>query len=850
MESRHEMSIANILYLFRARLRARVVLVQDVLALCGIAVGVALLFASQVAGTSLSRSVSQLDRQIVGGAQFQLDSRGPEGFNEELLRSVRHVPGVQTALPVLEQAATVIGPGGRRSVDLIGTDPRLANVSGSLLRRFSTARLAGLHAIVLPTPLADAIGAGSLQPIKLQVGARVVDTLLGVALGESEIGGLANSPIALASVGYAQRLTGMRGRITRIFIRCYPSREHSVERALARLAAARGAVNLEPGDYDARLFAVAVAPEGQSEELFSVISALVGFMFALNAMLITVPARRRLIEEVRLLGATHKTLLQILLFDALVLGGLACVLGLVLGDVLSLAVFRTTPGYLSFAFPVGNDRIVTWQSIVLAVGAGMVAAIIGVLWPLRGVLSNESGGEERRVTDHWRAWPLARLSIGVACLAFTTIIPVVGGKGEIAGNIALIVALVCLLPLLFDALVVLFGRAQRPFDSAASALAVIELQTPHTRVRSLAIAATAAVAVFGTVEFQGIQRNLADGLDASARGIDTGAQIWITPSNEANALATIPFADSYSKTLARLPGVRAVGLYRGSFLDWRQQRIWVLASPRGSQQPIPVSQIVSGDPTLAATRIDRGGWAVISQALATEHNLHIGQAFELPAPRTIELRVAAIGTNLAWPPGAIIMSSADYARAWQSNWPSAYEIEAKPRSSIAAIRSEVQQALGAGTGLVVETTSEREQRHYAVAAQGLSRLTQIRLLMLVAALLAVTAAMGSMVWQRRNLIAFMKVDGYRQGPLWRWLICESTVLLITGCMIGAIFGLYGQYLGSRFLASVTGFPVILQVQALTALTSSALVGLTAIVVTAIPGFVVTRIPAKATSPAY
>jgi putative ABC transport system permease protein len=371
------MSLSDLLLLYRARLRARAVLVQEGFAILGIAVGVALLFASQVAGTSLTNSIAQLDRQVIGNTQqFQLQARGPGGFDERLLGQVRRVPGVQTAFPVLEQQANVIGPRGQRSVDLIGTDPRFSRVAGPLLQRFSAQQLAAQRAIVLPAPLAQAIGAGSLQTVKLQVGASVVETLLGTTLGESEIGDLVHSPVAIAPVAYAQRLTGMQGRITRIFVRALPGREGEVRAVLAKLAGTAG-VNLEPADYDSKLFAVAVAPESKSETLFSAISALVGFMFALNAMLITVPSRRRLIEAVRPQGATRVIVLQILLFDAAVLGVLACVLGLVLGDLLSLAVFRATPGYLSFAFPVGNERIVTWQSVALAVGVGLAATVAG-----------------------------------------------------------------------------------------------------------------------------------------------------------------------------------------------------------------------------------------------------------------------------------------------------------------------------------------------------------------------------------------------------------------------------------------------------------------------------------------
>ena len=841
------MGLANILFLYRARLRARAVLVQEGFAIAGIAVGVALLFASQVASTSLSQSVTQLDKQIVGGSQLQLDARGPEGFSERLLDRVQRVPGVEIALPVLEAQANVSGGSGQRSVDLIGIDPRFADVNSSLFQSFSAGQLAGLRAIALPAPIARAIGAGTFQSAKLQVSDRIVETLLAV-LGENEIGKLISSPIALAPIRYAQRMLNMRGRITRILIQCKPGSKHELAVALGRIAVTAG-VNLEPSDYDSRLFAGAVDPESKSETLFSAISALVGFMFTVNAMLITVPARRRLIKEVRVQGATRLMVVQILLFDAAVLGVLACVLGLAIGEVLSRFVFGAAPGYLSFAFPIANSRIVSWHSVVLAIGAGLVATAVGVLWPLRDAFSRPLRDDGARV-GRGRRWIAALVVGGVASLALTAIIPDAHNQGAIVGNVMLIVALLCLLPLLFDGLVAVFARAQRLAGGPASALAAIELQSPRARVRLLAIAATVAVAVFGIVEFQGIQRNLTSGIGASVRGIDSNAAVWVTASGEANAFATSAFADTYSPMLARLPGVAAVRSYRGSFLDWGDRRLWVLAQPAGVAEPVPVSQIVSGNPVLATTRIREAGWAVLSQALADEHHLHLGEAFVLPSPRSMTLRVAALSTNLGWSSGALIVNASDYARAWGSREPSAYEIQRKPGSSAATVRSRVARALGPGSGLVVETSVQRERRHHVLAAQGLARLSQIRLLVLIAAVLAVAAAMGSMLWQRRDLIAFMKVDGYRKGVLLRWLLCESAVLLGAGCSIGAVFGLYGQFLGSHFLSSVTGFPVIFNIEALATLASFVLVTLLATAVAAVPGYFVVRVPPRAVSPAY
>jgi putative ABC transport system permease protein len=844
------MSLSDILVLYRARLRARAVLVQEGFAVAGIAVGVALLFASQVAGTSLNRSVAQLTKQIVGDTQeFQLQARGPGGFDERVLSEVRRIPDVLVALPVLEQQANVIGPHGRASVDLIGVDPRFTHYGGPLLRRFSASQLAAQRAIALPAPIARAVGAGSLLTVKLQVGASVARALVGAALGEAEIGGLVHSPVALAPVAFAQRLAGMRGRLTRIFVRPRPGHEPEVHAQLQRLAGAAG-VNVEPASFDSKLFAIASAPNNQSEALFGGISALVGFMFALNAMLVTVPSRRKLIEEVRPQGATRSMTVQILLFDAAVIGVLACVLGLALGELLSTAVFRAAPGYLSSAFPVGNDRIVTWQSVALAVGAGLTAAVVGVLWPVRDIIARPLQAEELAGKRSGR-WVAARLTAGLACLLVTTIILVVRPRSAILGSVALVVALVCLLPLLFDTAVGVFARIQEGLlDGAATVLAVTELQTPGTRVRSLAIAATAAVAVFGTVAVGGAQVNLQHGLDSSAHGIDAGADVWVTPSGESSVLATTPFKALDAAALARLPGVSALGLYRGSFLNWGDRRLWILAQPSASRQTIPPTQLLAGDLDDAGARVRAGGWAVLSQALAFEHHLHIGQTFTLPAPRPTRLRVAALSTNLGWPPGAVILNSGDYARAWGSADPSAYEIQTKPGVPPAAVRQLAQRTLGPNTGLAVETVAERGQRHYALVRQGLSRLTQIRMLVLLAAVLAVAGAMGSMIWQRRDLIAFMKCEGYRRGVLWRWLFCESALMLGAGCFIGAVFGLYGQLLGSHFLASVTGFPISLSIEGLVAVLSFAVVSVVAVAIIALPGYLVVRVPPSTVSPAY
>lgn len=844
------MTLTGILRIYRARLRTRAVVVQELLAVAGLAVGVALLFASQVASTSLNRSVAQLSHELVGDMQLQLQSRSPQGFPKGLAGRVRAIPGVREALPVLEEQADVIGPRGRASVDLLGTGPQFAHAGGPLLRRFSSEQLEHQQALALPVPVAQQIGAQSLQPIEVQVGTHVSTTLLGATLQEGDIGGLVHSPVAVAPVAYAQALAGTGERVTRIFVRTAPGREAQVRAALERLAAGR--LNVEPANFDSTLFAKAAGPANQGAGLFSAISALVGFMFAFNALLITAQLRRDLIGELRRHGATRAMTIQTLIFDALMLGALGCAVGLLLGDLLSLALFRTEPGYLSYAFPVGSERIVTWPSVALAAGAGMVAACVGVLAPLRGALARPLRGRGdapapgrggRSLLGSAPRMAVAQAGAGLACLAATTAILTLRPASAVLGSLTLVIALLALLPFLFDALIAGVERAQRPLRSAAIRLAVIELRTPATRTRSLAIAATGALAVFGAVAIRGAGGNLQSGMDRVAAGMNRSSEVWISVAGNANALGTTPFSlgPAALARLRGLPGVRSVGVYRGGMLDIGARRVWVIAPPRQWAAPLPVSQLLSGDAALAEARLHAGGWVAISKAIASERHLEVGDPFSLPSPIPTTVHIAALTTNVGWPPGAVVMDARAYARAWGSGQASALDVYMKRGVSAAAGAAEVRHALGPHSGLAVQTASQREAEWRASSRQGLSRVSQISVLVLVAAVLATAGAMGAMVWQRRRQLAYLKRQGYRRSVLWRALLYESALLLGAGCSIGAVFGLYGQVLLSHALASVTGFPVVFSVGPLVALWSVGAVSLAGAAIVAAPGYLAARV---------
>ena len=100
---------------------------------------------------------------------------------------------------------------------------------------------------------------------------------------------------------------------------------------------------------------------------------------------------------------------------------------------------------------------------------------------------------------------------------------------------------------------------------------------------------------------------------------------------------------------------------------------------------------------------------IVSRAIAAERHLRIGDSLILPSPRPTALRLAALSTNLGWPPGAIVLNAEDYARAWASGEPSAYQVDLAPGTSRAAGAREVRRALGAARRCEVQTAGQRER---------------------------------------------------------------------------------------------------------------------------------------------
>jgi putative ABC transport system permease protein len=834
------MSSSNAMHLYLVRLRARAP--QELLALIGIAAGVALLFASLVASNSLSGSIANLNAGVVGRATLQLSARGPQGFSDSVLARVRRLPGVRVAAPLLELDGQLTGTRRSAAVQVIGADQNLASLDGALVRRVSLTPFSGFGAFVLPAPLARTLGATTEGPeMTLEMAGRRSRVALFATLTATQIGGLAQSPVAIAPLEYVQQLSGLDGRVSRILIEPARGAQGTVRAALQRIAVspgpgqAGGVLNVQGSDWQLRLFAKAATATNQSTDLFAVLSALVGFLFAFNAVLLTVPQRRRLIADLRREGYGPRAVLALLLADALGLALLACAVGLLLGQELSIHLFRATPGYLSSAFALGSERVVGWKPPLLAIAGGLAAAVVAVLSPLREILSADPLAASAPPAPSSPRRSALTAALGLAALGASVTILLVAPARAVWGILALVLALVALLPLALAAVLWML-RALAPLLRALSPhIATMELRSG--RSRAVAITATCGIAVLGASSLRAARGDLLAGLDSAARDVNRIAQVWVAPPGSSSLLLTQPFAQPRGlseRALAALPGAR-VTPYRGALLDVGERRVWVLAPSPAEHPLLPPSQLIEGDLPRASREVSEGGWAMVSLALAEEHHLRIGQRFTLPTPFPLALRVAAIGTNIGWAPGAIVMNANDFARGWGSPDPSALAVHLPPHATAPLYAA----------GLRAESAHAREGRQRTLTRQGLSRLSEIATLMLIAAALAVAAVIGAMIWQRRPRLAKLKLEGFSPALLWRTIVLESILLVGVGSLSGGALALLGQRLLDQALRHVVNYPVEISLGVVPVLESIALVTVAAVAIVAIPGLFAVRVPASA-----
>ena len=478
------------------RRHLRVQPLRELMAIAGVAAGVALLFSVQVARVITVGSFEAIEHGVAGHATLELAARGPRGFENDRHRR-RRMAGVTAAAPLLAPADRAVGRVG--AVAHVGRrDEHFLTLHGRLSSAFERAGggpQRGLLVLTEPTARAIGVRVGGPMSVTVLAGARTKHLTLDATL-DGALGGAAQSPIAAAPLAIVQNIAGLSGRVTRVLIEPEPGREAQLRRALP--ARYGSELNARPINTEARLLGNVAFAEPQVTLLFSVIALVAGIVLAYNALLLASGERRRFILQLVKDGAEDSMVIGSLAFDALILGLAGCVLGLIAGEIVSLYAYHGVPGYLAAAFPVGSAHIVTAQTVLIALGGGILAAFAATVLPALGILraaaSAQPDGLGRTLSLTGRSDPLSGpCSRAGPCSSVAALVALLAPATTVVALVGLAGGLVICLPLIRACCWPGSGPRRR-FGDPAARVAVAELR--NAPARSVALLATGTIAAF------------------------------------------------------------------------------------------------------------------------------------------------------------------------------------------------------------------------------------------------------------------------------------------------------------------------------------------------------------------
>jgi putative ABC transport system permease protein len=793
-------------------------LVQELLAGAGVAIAVALVFATIVAAGSVSGSSTQAVRTVVGPASLQLHARSGQGISGSLLAAAQRLPGVRAAGSLLEASATLRAANGRTAtVDLAGAGTSLVFMDG-LVHRIPSATLSA-QGIGLSSRTAGELAISGGGPattpqgsVEVYARGRRTSVPISAVLGQEAFGALSHTSVAVMQLTELQKLIGLPDHLSRILVEPNPGERAKVRAELTRLAGGR--IDVAAADQDIGLLSQALRPSDQASALFATVSALLGVLLATAALLLTAPERRAMIADLRLMGMRRSAIVQMFAFQALMLGAAASVLGIACGYGLSVSLLAQSPRYLAEAFTLGTQTTLSYASLIAALGTGIVSCGIASTLPLLDLRGNDPlrNVYQQQGLPGNGLHPATRRVLGagalVLLLAATALLATAPSLALLA-CVLLALASVCAVPLALSAVAwacTLLARWRQKLTTLPVALSSMQA----TSLRSFALAATGALALFGGIALGGARGDLAHGIAGFAHSYAADAALWV--GNRGDDQAVLSFAaGDLRRRISAVPGVAGVAEDGGGFVVIDGRRVWMIARPPGAARHVLASQTVEGSPALAQRRLAQGGWVVVSQQIAEEQHVGIGSRIALPTPSgDASLRIAAFSNNLAWSPGAIFIGSAQYERLWPGAGVTALGVTLAPGASMQVLARRIRQLVGSsssGSGLIVRTRSALQASIDTLTSEGLGQLQEISNLLLAAAILAMAAALTSAVWQRRPALAALRLCGIPPARLRAILLVEAGLLLSAGCVTGALMGIYGQAIIDGYLGRVTGFPV-------------------------------------------
>jgi putative ABC transport system permease protein len=766
----------------------------------GVAIALSVDLANSTAVASFASSVNIVSNHV----NLQVLGVG-HGFDDRALLRVQAVPGVLYASPAIEDTVTVGARAGDAfsgeilrvlGVDLLkpvpgsaalfatpggvstGTQPVdpwvLVNGHGA----FISPRVAAAHHWHSGSIITGLAGDRSVQ---LRVAAVLPPGVAGV-----------DSSVVFVDIATAQEIFNKIGRLDRID--CIVDPDH-----VAQIATAVGRV-IPPGTR-------AIEPRVRTGEIqrmlrsfqlnlaaLSYIALLVGMYLIYNTVAISVVQRRPEIGTLRALGVQRGQILRTFLAEGVLFGVVGSALGLVIGCLLATfsvsAVSRTvdTLYVSSHADHVIYDPVVLIKALVVGIIAATIAALVPAIEAsgTPPAIAMRAQGYERKLPFLAQRTALAGLAlfaVGYACTFGPPIsdVPVFGYAAGLlfifAGSLSAPLAIAGLSRL---------ARAVLTSRSAAGELAAANLGS--SPVRNSVAVASLMIAIAMTVAVAILIGSFRTTVIAWA-GDTLKADIFVRPMGLGDASSDATFSPTVAATIARVPGVASVDVFRGLTIPFRGRITNIGATNLTSfSTRSKVRFIGRVDAAALAQSLPGSTNVLISEPFATKFGLDTGGTFALDTPAGMTtFTVAAVYNDYSSDAGVILMDLGTYRRFYRDSSLNSIAVYARPGADLVTLRDRIVRSV---LPLRIDTETTRELRTLVIQIfdRTFAITYALYVISITIAILGVVSTLFALVLERRREIGLLRYLGLRTRDVRRMVYYEAAFIGLLGGVSGVVVG--------------------------------------------------------------
>jgi putative ABC transport system permease protein len=782
--------------------------IRGILTALSIVLGVAMVSGAFVLTDTMKKAADNLkqdsyagiDAVVTGTASFRDENSWQKTppISESLVRRVRHVPQVGTALgTVLDQAklvnaeGEVIGRPPNFAVGIDATQPGADRVNALTLGAGRWATRPGEVALDTGTArrehleIGDTVGVVATGPVRRY-------TIVGL-VKYGNVDSLGNATVAAFDLRTAQALFDKRGEVDSIAV----ARGTGVTPAAVRTAVA-GALAATPTKVQTAGEADPFDFKGLESFVtfikvfllaFAGITLFVGAFIIFNTFSITVAQRTREFALLRTIGASRRQVLRSVVLEAFVIGLAATAagagLGLLVAKLLN-AIMKMAEIDLPQAGTVFSLRTVLVSllvGVVITVVASLIPAVRATRVPPVAVLREGATLPKSRLSPVTPFFAIGAITGGFALLllgmfshggpAFVHVLASAGG------TLAMFVGVALIAPRLVRPIAWVVGAPAARFAGAPGKLARENaVRNPgRTAVTASALMIGLALVTFVTVLAQGIRNSWGSTVrkQVSADYVLTTSSGWDS------------FSPAAAAAIARRPGVEAVSSVRNAPVRLDGSQATVSGLDTGTiGRFFHFSWVEGSNATLGTLR---GDGAIVLTRFAKKHHLRVGEAFMVETAAGKTMRLVVRGIHRPAGLDSLLGSVAVSNRVYDSLFP-------RPRDTMAFVaaredvpRSTLESALNSYPDVTLNTESEFVKNQNAWIDKMLALLYVLLGLSVLVSFFGIVNTLVLSIVERTRELGALRAVGMTRRQMRRMVRHESVITALIGATMGIALGI-------------------------------------------------------------